>query len=86
MSLSPFHLAIPVHDLPATRRFYGEVFGLQEGPWPPSNLRSLVPPDLVPSAASGAGECQNTRRNKIGKIALCGGRAGPATADSLLSG
>src|SRR3546814_17729885 len=31
MSLSPFHLAIPVHDLPAARRFYGEVFGLEEG-------------------------------------------------------
>ena len=31
MSLSPFHLAIPVHDLPAARAFYGETFGLAEG-------------------------------------------------------
>jgi extradiol dioxygenase family protein len=31
MRLSPFHLAIPVFDLPAARRFYGEVFGLTEG-------------------------------------------------------
>ncbi|MGE0624179.1 MAG: VOC family protein [Pseudomonadales bacterium] len=31
MTLAPFHLAIPVHDLPAARRFYGEVFGLEEG-------------------------------------------------------
>lgn len=31
MQLAPFHLAIPVHDLPAARRFYGEVFGLAEG-------------------------------------------------------
>ena len=31
MSLSPFHLAIPVYDLAATRHFYGEVFGLSEG-------------------------------------------------------
>ncbi|MES1932647.1 glyoxalase/bleomycin resistance protein/dioxygenase [Salinisphaera shabanensis T35B1] len=31
MALSPFHLAIPVHDLPAARRFYGETFGLSEG-------------------------------------------------------
>jgi uncharacterized protein len=31
MSLSPFHLAIPVFDLPAARNFYGEVFGLPEG-------------------------------------------------------
>jgi hypothetical protein len=31
MSLSPFHLAIPVHDLAAARRFYGELFGCAEG-------------------------------------------------------
>jgi extradiol dioxygenase family protein len=31
MSLSPFHLAIPVDDLAAARRFYGEVLGLTEG-------------------------------------------------------
>ena len=31
MSLSPFHLAIPVYDLSAARNFYGEVFGLSEG-------------------------------------------------------
>jgi len=29
--LSPFHLAIPVHDLAAARRFYGDVFGCPEG-------------------------------------------------------
>ena len=31
MSLSPFHLAIPVYDLDAARQFYGQVFGLEEG-------------------------------------------------------
>ena len=31
MQLSPFHLAIPVYDLPAARHFYGAVFGLEEG-------------------------------------------------------
>lgn len=31
MSLRPFHLAFPVHDLAAARRFYGEVLGCQEG-------------------------------------------------------
>ncbi|HTJ95815.1 MAG TPA: VOC family protein [Pararobbsia sp.] len=31
MSLSPFHLAIPVYDLSAARDFYGRVFGLEEG-------------------------------------------------------
>jgi extradiol dioxygenase family protein len=29
--LAPFHLAIPVHDLSAARRFYGELFGCPEG-------------------------------------------------------
>jgi uncharacterized protein len=28
---SPFHLAIPVHDLSAARRFYGGLFGCPEG-------------------------------------------------------
>lgn len=30
-ALPPFHLAIPVHDLAAARRFYGELFGCPEG-------------------------------------------------------
>jgi uncharacterized protein len=29
--LAPFHLAIPVHDLAAARRFYGELFQCGEG-------------------------------------------------------
>ncbi|BAE74585.1 Glyoxalase-like domain protein [Sodalis glossinidius str. 'morsitans'] len=31
MALSPFHLAIPVDNLPDARRFYRDVFGLEEG-------------------------------------------------------
>jgi len=31
MTLRPFHLAIPVDDLAAARRFYGEVLGCPEG-------------------------------------------------------
>lgn len=31
MSLSPFHLAIPVYELAAARAFYNEVLGLEEG-------------------------------------------------------
>lgn len=27
----PFHLAFPVHDLAAARRFYGEILGCREG-------------------------------------------------------
>jgi extradiol dioxygenase family protein len=30
-TLAPFHLAVPVHDLAAARRFYGELFGCAEG-------------------------------------------------------
>ena len=31
MSLEPFHLAVPVHDLAAARDFYGAVLGCPEG-------------------------------------------------------
>jgi extradiol dioxygenase family protein len=31
MSLRPFHLAFPVHDLAAARAFYGDVLGCPEG-------------------------------------------------------
>ena len=31
MSLRPFHLAFPVHDLAVARRFWGEVMGCSEG-------------------------------------------------------
>lgn len=31
MSLSPFHLAVPVHNIAAARKFYGETLGCPEG-------------------------------------------------------
>lgn len=31
MTLSPFHLAFPVHDIAAAREFWGEVMGCPEG-------------------------------------------------------
>ena len=31
MTLPPFHLAFPVHDLPAARAFYGGLLGCPEG-------------------------------------------------------
>ena len=31
MTLSPFHLAFPVHDLAAARAFWGGVMGCPEG-------------------------------------------------------
>lgn len=31
MALPPFHLAFPVHDLSAARRFYGDLLGCAEG-------------------------------------------------------
>ena len=30
-SLTPFHVAIPVHDLAESRKFYGELLGCEEG-------------------------------------------------------
>ncbi len=30
-SITPFHLAVPVHDLAAARQFYGSVLGCEEG-------------------------------------------------------
>ena len=30
-SITPFHLAIPVHDLSLARRFYGDILGCPEG-------------------------------------------------------
>jgi len=31
MSLSPFHLAVPVHNIAEARKFYGETLGCPEG-------------------------------------------------------
>jgi len=31
VTLRPFHLAFPVHDLAAARKFYGDVMGCEEG-------------------------------------------------------
>ncbi len=31
MSLTPFHLAIPVHDIAVANRFYGDILGCQKG-------------------------------------------------------
>ena len=31
MSLRPFHLAVPVHNIHEARKFYGEFLGLEEG-------------------------------------------------------
>ena len=30
-NLSPFHLAISVHDLALSRKFYGKILGMKEG-------------------------------------------------------
>jgi extradiol dioxygenase family protein len=31
MSLQPFHLAVPVYDVPLARQFYRDIFNLEEG-------------------------------------------------------
>jgi extradiol dioxygenase family protein len=56
MTLSPFHLAFPVDDLEATRRFYGELLGCPEGRsanrWIDFDLRGhQIVAHLAPEAA-----------------------------------
>lgn len=59
MQLTPFHLAIPVHDLAAARAFYGKLLGCPEGrsaeKWVDFNLLGHqlvchVSPDARPAA------------------------------------
>jgi extradiol dioxygenase family protein len=61
MSLPPFHLAFPVDDLAAARRFYGGLLGCPEGrsadDWIDFNLHghqivAHLAPDLVPKRAT----------------------------------
>jgi uncharacterized protein len=61
MALAPFHLAFPVDDLVAARRFYGELLGCPEGRsadhWVDFDLRghqivAHLAPDAVWSRAS----------------------------------
>lgn len=62
MSLRPFHLAFPVHDLAAARAFWGEAMGCPEGrssdTWIDFNLYGhqivahLVPGMIPPDASS----------------------------------
>jgi extradiol dioxygenase family protein len=63
MSLPPFHLAFPVDDLAAARRFYGELLQCPEGrsadDWVDFNLRghqivAHLAPDAVRARASNA--------------------------------
>ncbi len=56
MTLSPFHLAFPVDDLEAARRFYGELLGCPEGRsadhWIDFDLRGhQIVAHLAPEAA-----------------------------------
>ena len=58
MSLPPFHLAFPVDDLTAARRFYGELLGCPEGrsadDWVDFDLRGhQIVAHLAPCAARG---------------------------------
>lgn len=61
MSLPPFHLAFPVHDLAAARSFYGELLGCTEGrssaEWIDFDFRGhQIVAHLVPSPEDGSGE------------------------------
>jgi uncharacterized protein len=56
MTVPPFHLAFPVHDLAAARHFYGEILGCPEGrsaeKWVDFDLRGhQIVTHLAPKAA-----------------------------------
>jgi extradiol dioxygenase family protein len=62
--LSPFHLAFPVHDLGAARRFYGDLIGCPEGrssdEWIDFNFYGhQIVAHLAP------GECGDVRRSAV---------------------
>ncbi|MEM7783554.1 MAG: VOC family protein [Planctomycetota bacterium] len=62
--LRPFHLAFPVNDLEACRRFYGELLGCEEGrssdSWIDFNLYGhQIVTHLKPGLESDQGSCEN---------------------------
>ena len=64
MTLPPFHLAFPVDDLAAARRFYGDLLGCPEGRSADAlgRLRPLRPSDRrPPRARCGARSARPTR-------------------------
>ena len=68
MTLPPFHLAFPVDDLAAARRFYGELLGCREGRSAPEwvdfdlhghQIVAHLAPDAVRARASNAVDGEN---------------------------
>ena len=68
MTLPPFHLAFPVDDLAAARRFYGELLGCPEGRSAPEwvdfdlhghQIVAHLAPDAVRARASNAVDGEN---------------------------
>ncbi len=62
-AMPPFHLAFPVHDLGAARRFYGELLGCPEGrsspDWVDFNFYGhQIVAHLAPDACGGQGVSQ----------------------------
>jgi extradiol dioxygenase family protein len=64
--LSPFHLAFPVHDLAASREFYGQLLGCPEGrssnTWIDFNLFGH---QIVAHLKPGLAEDDETHRNLV---------------------
>ena len=64
MSLPPFHLAIPVHDLSAARAFYGDFLRRLRLSLRPLGLRALLdlrPPTSAPAPAPTTGAVASAR-------------------------
>lgn len=62
-TLTPFHIAFPVHDLAAARTFYGELLGCPEGrssdTWIDFDLYGHQIVAHYSSDAKSVGECEN---------------------------
>ena len=77
MTLPPFHLAFPVDDLAAARRFYGELLGCPEGrsadEWVDFDLHghqivAHLAPDAVRARASNAVDGENVPVPHFGAV------------------
>ena len=77
MTLSPFHLAFPVHDLEAARKFYGGLLGCPEGrssdEWVDFNFHghqivAHLAPELCGAAATNAVDGKNVPVRHFGVV------------------
>ena len=80
MSIPPFHLAFPVHDLEAARNFYGALLGCREGrsdrDWVdydffgPQIVAHVAPASVAARAAAERGPRRHLTKSRGGRLHL----------------